>query len=56
LQCPEAIARSRCQQRNADPQGSLYIAENTFDSLKSRFEPLQADEPHLLIQTDSTEA
>jgi predicted kinase len=52
LQCPEATARARCRGRNADLQGSLYIAENTFDVLKSRFEPLQADEPHLVIYTE----
>lgn len=52
LQCSEAVARARCHQRNADLQGSLYVADNTFDVLKSRFEPLQRDELHLLINTD----
>jgi predicted kinase len=51
LHCPEATARARCRRRNTDLQGSLYIADNTFDVLKSRFEPLQADEPHILVNT-----
>jgi hypothetical protein len=38
--------------RSANLQGSLYIAEATFDILKSRWEPLQADEPHVVINTE----
>jgi predicted kinase len=52
LQCSEATARARCRRRNADLQGSLYIAENTFDVLKPRFAPLQPDEPHIVIYTE----
>jgi predicted kinase len=52
LQCAESTARARCQRRNADLRGSLYIADNTFDVLKSRFEPLEPDEPHVVIDTD----
>jgi predicted kinase len=52
LQCLEATARARCLRRNANLQGSLCIADNTFDVLQSRFEPLQADEPHLLMNTE----
>ena len=52
LQCSDATARKRCQQRNAKLQGSLFIADNTFDVLKARLEPLQADEPHILINAD----
>ena len=51
LQCSEATARERCRRRNASLQGSLYIAANTFDVLKARFEPLAADEPHVVINT-----
>jgi predicted kinase len=51
LQCPEATARARCLRRNAELQGSLYIADNTFDVLKARFEPLQTDEAYILINT-----
>lgn len=53
LQCSETTARARCRQRNANLQGSLYIADNTFDVLKVRFEPLQLDKPHVLINTDA---
>jgi len=53
LQCSEATARARCRLRNANLQGSLYIADNTFNVLQSRFEPLQPDEPHVLINTES---
>ena len=52
LQCAEATARARCMNRSANLQGSLYIAEATFDILKSRWEPLQADEPHVVINTE----
>jgi hypothetical protein len=52
LQCSETAARLRCRARNANLQGSLYIADNTFDVLRVRFEPLQPDEPHLLINTE----
>ncbi len=53
LQCPEATARTRCRLRNASLLGSLYIADATFDSLKSRWEPLQVDEPHVVINTEN---
>ena len=53
LQCAEATARARCRNRNANIQGRLYIADATFDSLRSRWEPLQPDEPHELINTDA---
>ena len=32
--------------------GCLYIADNTFEVLKTRFEPLAADERHLLIDAE----
>ena len=44
LTCEEAVARARCQKRNHSHDGSLFIADATFDLLKSRFEPLGADE------------
>jgi len=52
LECSDATARERVRRRNADLQGSLYIADPTFDSLKARFEPLRPDEPHQRITTD----
>jgi predicted kinase len=52
VRCSEATARARCLRRNERPEGSLFIAENTFDALKSRFEPLGSDEPFELVETD----
>jgi predicted kinase len=52
LHCSERTARARCRHRNTDLQGSLHIADNTFDVLKPRFEPLQPDEPHIVIDTE----
>ena len=50
--CAEETARARCRARNQDPQGSLYIADNTFEVLKRRFEPLEPDEGFILVKTD----
>ena len=42
--CPEEEAWRRIEKRNTDLQGSLYIARNTFEVLRHRFEPLGSDE------------
>jgi predicted kinase len=52
VRCTEETARRRCQERNRDPGKSLYIADETFDLLKTRFEPLGPDEPFELVETD----
>ncbi len=52
VQCAEETARTRCLQRNSDLRGSLLITAETFDTLRPRFEPLAADEPHEVIVTD----
>ena len=52
VSCSEATARERCLRRNENPEGSLIVSENTFDVLKSRFEPLGPDEPFELVETD----
>jgi predicted kinase len=44
LECPEDEAWRRIEQRNLQLDGSLLIVRNTFDMLKSRFEPLADDE------------
>jgi predicted kinase len=51
LRCAEPVALARCRARNLNPQGSLYIADATFEALKGRFEPLDADEEHAFIDT-----
>ncbi len=45
LTLPEAEARRRIQERNAQP-GSLYIAPETYELFRQSFEPLQQGEPH----------
>jgi predicted kinase len=44
LTCSEDEARSRVEKRNLNLDGSLFINRNTFEILKSRFEPLGNDE------------
>jgi predicted kinase len=52
LRCPEEVARRRVRQRTRMmPEGALYISEPTFDVLKSRPEPLEADETHVVVDT-----
>jgi predicted kinase len=54
LSCADDTARARCQQRNLDLGGSLFISPETFDVLRARFEPLAGDEPHEVIVTDGS--
>jgi hypothetical protein len=49
--CSKDTARERCRKRNQDPRGSLFIADNTFDVLKKRFEPLEPDEVFVPVDT-----
>jgi len=51
--CAEQLMLERCRTRNQDLQGSLVIEDNTFEALKSRFEPLGDDEPFELVETDT---
>ena len=44
LDCPEDEARRRIDARNRADHRSLYIAPATYDALRHRFEPLDADE------------
>ncbi|GAA5436113.1 hypothetical protein Daqu01_01227 [Deinococcus aquaticus] len=46
LAVPGAEARRRVQARNARP-GALFIADDTFDLFRTRFEPLTPDEEAL---------
>lgn len=47
VECPDDEARRRVDARNQASDRSLFIAPETFDVLKARFEPLQADESYL---------
>lgn len=52
LRCAEETARRRCLARNLDLGGSLFIAPETFDVLRARFQPLAADEAHEVVTTE----
>ena len=58
LSCPEDETWRRLESRNLDLKGSLYIARNTFEVLKTWFEPLGDDEERIemgirrAVQTD----
>ena len=50
--CPEEVARERCWRRNERiEQGDYFFDENAFDMLRSKFKPLDPDEPHEAIGT-----
>lgn len=49
LSCSDEQAWQRIERRNADLGGSLFIARNTFEILKGRFEPLDSDEPRVEV-------
>jgi predicted kinase len=56
LSCPDDIAWRRVEKRNAFLDASLYIAPNTFEILKSRFEPLQPDEDRIEVEANDGSA
>jgi predicted kinase len=51
LACPQEEAWARIEVRNRDLAGSLLITRNTFEVLKSRFEPLSDDEARVVVDT-----
>lgn len=47
------IMKERVLNRTKDvPAGQLFIDESAFESFKTRFEMLQDDEPHIVVQTN----
>jgi predicted kinase len=48
--CSEEESWRRIEKRNTALGGSLYIARNTFEILKLRFEPLGSDEERIEIR------
>ncbi len=54
LSCSESEMKERVRSRNRDLKGSLYIDDNTFESLKERVEPLAEDEEFEAIWTGSS--
>jgi predicted kinase len=51
LRCPDDVARQRCLERNALREAAYHITDEAFDQMRSRFEPLDPDEEHELIET-----
>jgi predicted kinase len=49
LHTPEPLARQRIRERNRQP-GALYIAENTYDLFRPRFEPLDEGEARVEVE------
>lgn len=50
VEVPESLARKRVADRTRQvPDDSLWINHEAFDLFKTRFEPLQSDEPHVSI-------
>jgi predicted kinase len=47
LECPNDEARRRIEARNRADDRSLFMAPATYDALRRRFEPLDADEAFL---------
>ena len=52
LRCSYETAWQRVEERNKDLRGSLHISCNTFEVLKTRFEPLAPDEAFLSIEAE----
>ena len=53
LTCPDSVAWQRIQARNTSLERGLYIAPNTFEVLKARFEPLDDDEDRIEVAEDA---
>jgi hypothetical protein len=51
LVCPAGVAWDRVERRNGALGGALLITRNTFEVLKTRFEPLDADEERRTIES-----
>ena len=49
LACSDDEAWRRIEKRNRDLRGALFIARETFELLKERFEPLDADEARIEV-------
>lgn len=49
VSCADDIAWRRVEKRNERLEGTLYIAPNTFQLLRARFEPLDADETRIVV-------
>lgn len=52
--CGDEEAWRRVEERNRDLKGSLLIVRETFETLRSRIEPLEPDEDGAQIDTSTT--
>lgn len=46
----QAAARVRVLARSADPKSPIQIGPTTFDRLWCEVEPLESDEPHIVVE------
>lgn len=52
LECPLEVMRKRIAKRTERmPPGELLITDKTFKTLRSRFEPLEKDEKHVVVSS-----
>ena len=52
--CSNDVMKARTIARTEKmPEGSLYIDEVMLEELRLRYEPISADEPHIVVRTDS---
>lgn len=54
VECPDHEVRRRVAARNERQDRTLFIAPETFDTLKARVEPLQPDEDFLTVAPKPT--
>lgn len=48
VSAPDEVAKARCRDRVA---GGYVLGERGFDALRSKFEPLEPDEDHVVVET-----
>jgi predicted kinase len=50
LNVSEEVMLERTRKRNENLHGSLYIDDHAFELFKTRFEPLETDEEHVVVK------
>jgi predicted kinase len=51
VRCDADIEWRRVERRNHEPGPTFRMTRDTFDALRARFEPLESDEKHILVET-----
>jgi predicted kinase len=49
--CSDDVARARCRERNKRLGASYHVSDEGFEEMRSRFEPLDPDEQHDVVET-----